>query len=218
MRQTEIRHPRPGPPGKRRRARRGFSMLEMMVVLGIMLLLMVLGVAGYRTLDRAAALRATHAALGNAQGLVTELEANGGLSRLEGPSGTNPTPPYATGATFDNPGDVNIGMGGRTTAVANCQQALARLAAIPKNRQALAGLPSKMIVTNPVNTYTTLPPAIADGWTNPILFVPSGGLTGVTVGSQTVTITSPDHRPFWASAGPDGIFSTGDDNVYSFEK
>lgn len=28
---------------------------------------------------------------------------------------------------------------------------------------------------------------------------------------------SPDERPFWASAGPDGNFATHDDNVYSFE-
>ena len=30
-------------------------------------------------------------------------------------------------------------------------------------------------------------------------------------------IRSPDNRPFWASAGPDGDFRTGDDNMYSFE-
>jgi hypothetical protein len=30
-------------------------------------------------------------------------------------------------------------------------------------------------------------------------------------------IRSPDGRSFWASAGPDGNFQTGDDNIYSFE-
>jgi hypothetical protein len=30
-------------------------------------------------------------------------------------------------------------------------------------------------------------------------------------------IRSPDNRPFWASAGADGDFRTGDDNMYSFE-
>ena len=30
-------------------------------------------------------------------------------------------------------------------------------------------------------------------------------------------IRSPDGRSFWASAGPDGNFAQGDDNVYSFE-
>ena len=31
-------------------------------------------------------------------------------------------------------------------------------------------------------------------------------------------IRSPDNRPFFASAGPDGDFSKGDDNLYSFEQ
>jgi type II secretory pathway pseudopilin PulG len=31
-------------------------------------------------------------------------------------------------------------------------------------------------------------------------------------------VRSPDGRAFWASAGPDGNFATGDDNVYSFEQ
>jgi hypothetical protein len=64
-----------------------------------------------------------------------------------------------------------------------------------------------------------------DGWGNPIIFVPASiGLAGsstqgVKLGTSTyVAITSPDGRPFWASAGPDGDFATGDDNVYSFEQ
>jgi prepilin-type N-terminal cleavage/methylation domain-containing protein len=31
-------------------------------------------------------------------------------------------------------------------------------------------------------------------------------------------VTSPDHRPFFASAGPDGDFRTPDDNIYSFQQ
>jgi prepilin-type N-terminal cleavage/methylation domain-containing protein len=34
---------------------------------------------------------------------------------------------------------------------------------------------------------------------------------------QARQIRSPDNRPFWASAGADGNFLTGDDNIYSFE-
>jgi THO complex subunit 2 len=34
----------------------------------------------------------------------------------------------------------------------------------------------------------------------------------------TVLVTSPDRRPFWVSAWPDGDFAKGDDNVYSFGK
>jgi hypothetical protein len=31
----------------------------------------------------------------------------------------------------------------------------------------------------------------------------------------TVTVTSVDGRPFWASGGQDGNFTNGDDNIYS---
>jgi hypothetical protein len=85
------------------------------------------------------------------------------------------------------------------------------------------------------------PPLILDAWNNPIIFVGSDGLTGVGFESRKddstkewrVTSTglvpsspggnvspaerSKSWRPFFASAGPDGDFHTGDDNVYSFE-
>lgn len=87
------------------------------------------------------------------------------------------------------------------------------------------------------------PSLLVDGWNNPIIFVPAAGLRGVTFKehgpSELHIITStkklieeadvggpPDFAtyvppagalPFFASAGPDGDFSTGDDNVYSFE-
>jgi prepilin-type N-terminal cleavage/methylation domain-containing protein len=63
---------------------------------------------------------------------------------------------------------------------------------------------------------------LLDAWGHPLLFVPGGGLMGVTragavVNDYLTPIKSPDERPFWASAGPDGDFSKGDDNLYSFE-
>jgi len=93
---------------------------------------------------------------------------------------------------------------------------------------------------DPWQVLTSTPPVIfLDSWNNPILFVPASGLgTGanavsvagkataplgavglgsLTVGQPTTIIKSSDNRPFWASAGPDGDFSTGDDNIYSFE-
>jgi hypothetical protein len=35
---------------------------------------------------------------------------------------------------------------------------------------------------------------------------------------QEYIVTSSDGRGFWASAGPDGKMTAGDDNVYSFQK
>ena len=85
-----------------------------------------------------------------------------------------------------------------------------------------------------------------DAWGNPIIFVGSQGLKGVYVGKKPNTygtiaqdfdpprqmiVTSAGTidpkittaipagvRPFFASAGPDGNFHTGDDNVYSFSQ
>jgi len=78
-------------------------------------------------------------------------------------------------------------------------------------------------------------PVILDGWGNPILFVPAGGLHGTDAapgimtlnGVQRAAVTgtpagalgpvqSPTQNPFAVSAGPDGSFLTADDNVFSF--
>jgi len=71
-------------------------------------------------------------------------------------------------------------------------------------------------------------PLLLDGWGNPIIFVPASGLRVRLIAdkstydpmdaTQNFVVTAPDKRPFWASAGPDGDFSKGDDNVYSFEQ
>jgi prepilin-type N-terminal cleavage/methylation domain-containing protein len=73
-------------------------------------------------------------------------------------------------------------------------------------------------IPTPSATLTRFPPVLLDGWNNPIIFVPASGLQKVYVGGSAtpVIIQSPDNRPFWASAGPDGDFTRGDDNIYSF--
>jgi hypothetical protein len=88
-------------------------------------------------------------------------------------------------------------------------------------------------------------PVILDAWNNPIIFVPATGLRvrkhgdkpdgdPKTPDMQTMIIVSPEGkvdytsaaqpkvvqsgRPFFASAGPDGDFAKGDDNIYSFDQ
>ena len=89
----------------------------------------------------------------------------------------------------------------------------------PKNKQAVAQLPSKQILLDStgqaIPLSATVGPVLLDGWGNPIIYVPSAGIK-VTLNGQAVTITAPDKQGFWASAGPDGDFSSADDNVYSF--
>jgi prepilin-type N-terminal cleavage/methylation domain-containing protein len=103
-------------------------------------------------------------------------------------------------------------------------------------------IPTSSAANEPPNTDYWLPeptdltiPVPLDAWGNPILFVPWGlgsakpiGQLGTMVaGGNSITMTSAgpyystdhsSHRPFFASAGPDGDFSKGDDNIYSFEK
>jgi type II secretory pathway pseudopilin PulG len=88
-------------------------------------------------------------------------------------------------------------------------------------------------------TDKTLYYEVLDGYGNPIRFVPSGGLTSVT-GTPYLSTTArpasvvvllqsdgsahdlsvpndraPVPRPFWLSAGADGVYFTLDDNLYS---
>jgi len=91
-----------------------------------------------------------------------------------------------------------------------------------------------------VTAFNRIAPLLLDGWGNPIIFVPASGLrvnlqdpanSSQTMpwivvspegrvlnnGQATAAVSQPG-RPFFASAGPDGDFSKGDDNVYSFEQ
>jgi hypothetical protein len=59
-------------------------------------------------------------------------------------------------------------------------------------------------------------PIVLDLWGNPIWFVPAGALSVISANGHPHVVHSPGNRPFFVSAGPDGDFRTGDDNVYSF--
>ena len=91
--------------------------------------------------------------------------------------------------------------------------------------------------------YQPSPNLLIDAWGNPLIYVPPAGLSGVVYSDnpgvpRVVTSvrvrsayqanitnpTSPNYEnfdpgaaAFWASAGPDGDFTKGDDNLYSFE-
>jgi hypothetical protein len=128
------------------------------------------------------------------------------------------------------------------------------LAEIPANRTTMQSLQSKKILELPsgqTQWMTQGPPSVAmsfppvvllDGWGNPIIFVPRGGMhvyimnqatkvndlwlvrsTGTSdLGPATSPTADPpmagNERPFWASAGQDGDFTLGEDNIYSFQQ
>jgi len=118
---------------------------------------------------------------------------------------------------------------------------------VPANRDLVQTVQSKRILEqNPANSTLAAPtmdvqgPVLLDGWGNPILFVPRGGIhvfmpdqatstnqygeyvvrsTGIfPAPNSTVPPMTGAERPFFASAGQDGDFTTGEDNVYSFQE
>jgi prepilin-type N-terminal cleavage/methylation domain-containing protein len=74
---------------------------------------------------------------------------------------------------------------------------------------------------NPNPPFST-PPAytlVLDSSHNLVPPIGSGGMiTNYGPASVETQVHSPDYHPFFASAGPDGDFSKGDDNIYSYEK
>jgi len=204
-------------------------MVEILITIGVIILLVGIGVIAYRGLDKMASERATHTTLDNANAMLAEYEHGGSLGNLLLPDPTNPSNFWtATQQTFidtTNPAvkldDVGPSSGNRANAITQNGAVVFRLSRLPKNKSSLSALPQKSLLDQPAGS-TAGAPAFADGWRNPILFCPAGGIqVYLRFGepSQTKTvITAPDHRPFWVSAGPDADFSKGDDNVYSFSK
>jgi len=134
----------------------------------------------------------------------------------------------------------------RSQAVHNTQLVMGLILTVAPAADMLGKLPQNAQLTNPNrggtlnmgsltfagdNKSALKPPILVDAWDNPIIFVPASGLGGVLLKDhpgETHVITSvkviepggtlpPNRQPFWASAGPDGSFENGDDNVYSFE-
>lgn len=141
-----------------------------------------------------------------------------------------------------------------STAVQCTNEVMYVLSQIPANRTTMQSIQSKRILELPNGTTQWLtqshqpmafpPMVLLDGWGNPIIFVPRGGIhvliqnpssttntpnvylvrsTGTTLlGPQGTTTPDPpmtgSERPFWASAGQDGDFTLGEDNIYSFQQ
>ncbi len=116
------------------------------------------------------------------------------------PTYWNATSTYSAGARVAyTPSSTSTGGTGTLIYVA--------LANLPPNTQ-----PTGVTDSNWKVSYGT----VLDSWGNPIIFVPTSGIM-VTANGTTKLIQSPSGNPFFASAGPDGNFAAGDDNLYSFD-
>jgi prepilin-type N-terminal cleavage/methylation domain-containing protein len=219
-----------------RRPRPGFTLIEALIVICVITVLMALAMLGFNHFEKVAAERTTHTRLQTCAGLLTQYDPTGTLLNLEG---QQPPSIYPSNGATGSPGDVNATIGSRyggaVLSTAHIFQIFCRM---PDVRVAITQIPGESLLqaasggtwTDPTNPTNKVPlTVLLDGWGNPIIYVPSGGLTGVYIGGppppsasptsgvwgKAKTIRSVDGRPFWASAGADGSFTTGDDNVYS---
>jgi prepilin-type N-terminal cleavage/methylation domain-containing protein len=241
--------------------RGGFTIVEIMTVIGILLILVSIAVIAYRSMSNPTAGGATKVTLHNLQGELAEYEAAAGLRNQPAmiwrggtlkKIGTGNPPLDLWKSDVLAPNDVaNPPSRFDSDAVLNTQLAYQILNRIPANKDVVAKLPQALVlgqanekggkllpVTGPDARSRIDPPLILDAWNNPIIYVGSRGLAGVDLvkkpggdfdkPNQQVTSvgvfpllkptdpTPAGARPFFASAGPDGNFRTGDDNVYSF--
>jgi prepilin-type N-terminal cleavage/methylation domain-containing protein len=225
-----------------RHNRRGFTLIEVLAVIGIILVLLGLLVGAYRHISQAAARKETIADLHICRAMLTEYENHNGISVVTNATGAGPIGPYV-GDVSSRGGGARFGSG-----VANTMKMMIGLLQVPANRTVVEGIQAKRILEPKTNTTAiTLDQGtvLLDGWGNPIIVVPPAGLvvkikdpsdtTGATMvpyivrtsGTYPCTPPSPPYtasvpvsaadRPFFASAGQDGDFSFGEDNVYSFQ-
>lgn len=216
---------RSSPNNPRPRPRTAFTLLELLVVMGIMVLLIAMAGMLWRAVGGSKN-KATHVVLQGATGMLTNLEVAAGLGGL-------PTGEVDATAMDLEP----------------TRQAMDRMRSIPDNRQILAQLPASAVKAS--GTAVVL----LDAWDNPLLLVPAEGLRNVRGSGSTWSastayktgqrvayngliytcirpgsgdpptdtsrwypgVRSPSGRPFFASAGADGNLAGGDDNLYSFE-
>jgi type II secretory pathway pseudopilin PulG len=183
--------------------RRAFSLVQMLIVIGIVVTLLGLITIGAARANRQAKEKLSRQHLANCRAMLAEFERVSFLKDI-------------STAAIAAPGKVSEGGADRNgPAVRETRAMMARLRSLPSNRATLEQLPPSTVWGG----ATALEgPLLLDGFNNPILFVPANGLTGVRTKAGTVTVSDPDHRPFFASAGEDGDFQAGDDNLYSFER
>lgn len=234
-----------------RRTSRGFTLIELLVVIGILLILISLFAVGANYVTLQLKIRSTKATLEIAKQMWANYQQATSLQKpipteLPGttpiytnyPGAPSSTPNWLMGqdiaAGAITPDYLQLSNANRTgnssypfglpNEVANTELVMQALLTVPQNQTLLNNIPGNSVIRD-ADTYTGNCALLLDGWGNPILFVPGGGLTGVWVdysqgASNQPTITSEGNvypaqnqtpamnaHPFFVSAGPDGDVS-----------
>jgi prepilin-type N-terminal cleavage/methylation domain-containing protein len=231
-----------------RQQNRGFSLIELLAVIAIIVVLVGIVFVGMKYVTGTASGKSTQTTLGNLQSMLSALDvqSRGALDQIDAAydaynSDSNPLvlPAAPVNVSFPTdptaPATTPPGYRYAPFVQATALLAMQKIVSLPENRAALGKISTKMLPT----WSTTLWPQtniLLDAWGNPIIYVPSGGLEGVVLkaaptsatlylvqSNGTTAYTTPptpktNARPFFASAGPDGDFAKGDDNIYSFEQ
>lgn len=181
----------------------GFTLIELLVVIGIIGVLAGILLVGMSGADSTSRERETRVLLDDCRSMLAEYELNASIKSA----------PF-TGITAQ-PGAVGLGQNGRNHAsIVTTGNVFAQLRRVQNVNAIWGKLPTDRLLNLTISTVDYQIPI--DSYGNPILYVGPGGLSG-TNRPGGGNVTSPDGRPFFASAGVDGDFQTHDDNLYSFQ-
>ncbi|HEY8666056.1 MAG TPA: prepilin-type N-terminal cleavage/methylation domain-containing protein [Tepidisphaeraceae bacterium] len=200
-----------------RKRNRAFTMIEILVVIAVLAILMTLLYAGMKYIQNNAKKNSTRVTLQNLSSMKAELDRVGAKLIWPGTNAAEAIGDSVDATKVDYSRDPATA---QMTVQTIVPPIMAQLLNVPENKASFGKLPSNQLAPNNV---------VLDSWGNPVIYVPPGGLANVGLGlksdgsqiagipANTLPIQSPDKKGFWASAGPDGDFSKGDDNLYSFE-
>ncbi len=176
------------------RRHKAFTMIEILVTIGIILILATLVIVGVGKIAKTIGGSSAKVDVQNLQSMLGELETSAALTTT-----LSPLDPNASAAA---PGDVReVAYEGSTStnpppkldrwqsiAVVRTQLVMGKLRGIPKNRAAIQALPGEKLMKAqsgganygngaPIATTgglhgTPNPPLLVDAWNNPIIFVP----------------------------------------------